>query len=536
MRNILLSFLIPFSLLLSSCTSSTNKELSTIEPRLREKPDSLLDVLANMDKSRLGNRELAYYALLTTAELDINHCHLDDSLVSIAHKDYTRHGTTHQRMLNTYYYGRAQQQNKNYPEAILSLYQAAEMAREEGNLLYHGLSLRNISEIFSLEYEDIDAAKEILNAIGIFEDAGLDDYAESARLYYASILQQTQDNEKADSVFRHIIANSKNIGLVDYAYREYAYLKDINTKEDALNVLSLYENGGRWGYPAGHLARMAYAYSFFDKKTSDSLLSVAYSTAKDVIDTARIKHHQYLIAKNGHDYKEALRNYEAVSSIQDSITRLKLQQSLISSLNNVYRREGEVANLQVKNARLTAIIITSTFLFVTILLCGLLLRNRKKQKELIDGISETKKILQEREDDNLRLVKVMMMSKITELEEAARKYEESIGTRDETTEYRALRQKINTLQKDKLLYKEIETALDTYHSGIITKVRCDFPGMTEYTFHLLLLFFAHIPQSTIQLLRCSPSGTIKTAKYRLRCMFKKTNSAYKDQYLSLLDA
>ena len=135
MRNFLLSYLIPFSLLLSACTSSTIKELSTIEPRLREKPDSLLDVLANMDISRLGNRGLAYYALLTTAELDINHCHLDDSLVSIAHKYYTRHGTTHQRMLNTYYYGRAQQQNKNYPEAILSLYQAAEMAREEGNLI-----------------------------------------------------------------------------------------------------------------------------------------------------------------------------------------------------------------------------------------------------------------------------------------------------------------------------------------------------------------------------------------------------------------
>ena len=536
MRTRFFTPLLIFLLCLSSCNNKEMRELSQLEPKLRENPDSILTVLINMSTQDFGEKATAYHALLTTAELDILHYNLNDSLMDIAHSYYSRSGSQHQKMLEAYYYGRFQRQNHNLSEAILALYHAADLAKNEGNYLYSGLSYRNISEIFSSEYEDIDASQEIQKAIDQFERAQLTDYATSAQLDYAMILQQTLDNEKVDSMYMEVISHSSNPGLVSLAYREYAYFLDIGTTEDAEKVLSLYEKSGRKEYPAGHLARMAYAYSFLNKRISDSLMNRAYSVANDVIDTARICHHNYLIAKNQQNYKEALHNFEFVNATQDSITRLKLQQSLTSSLNDIYRREGEIANLRAKNANLMTIIITGLSLLVTTLLFGLLLRNRKKRRELLDSIYETRKILQEREDDNLRLVKTMMLSKIAGLEEAAKKYEDAKDTRDEATAYRELRVNVTALQKDKNLYKEIEVALNTYHSGLISKVREDFPDMTDYTFQLLLLLFAHIPQSTIMLLRGASAGSIKTAKYRFRAMFRDSVSVNKNQYLSLLDA
>lgn len=490
-----------------------------------------------MEPVQGSQRKKSYHALLKTMSLDILHHHfINDSLINCAAKHYGSFGTLHHQMLTHYYKGTVSFHLCRYPDAIVSYEKAIEMAEKENNFLYLGLAYRNICAIYLNNYEFLKAQSSIERAIHYFEIGNYPEHLESARLKYAEALLQAGDIEKADSVFSVVISHSQNYPLVYSAYKELAYIQDIKTKPDAEYVLNLYERGGEYGYSCRDLCRMSYAYSFIDNKTSEAILLEAYRIAENALDTARITHHKYLIEKAHSNYKEALFLYESVTATQDSLIGLQLQQSLISSLNDVYRREGEIARLKTKNTRLAALIIIGITALVILVLCYKLVYSRRKRRELLENISETKRILQEREDDNLRLVKTMMLSKISMIEEAFQKYQEAKNTREEDFAYRELLSKINTLRSNNNLYREIEIALDTYHHGIISKVRQDFPEMTEYLFQLLLLFFAHIPQSTIVLLRKSSESSIKTAKYRLRKLFRESGSPRKNDYLYLLDS
>ena len=490
-----------------------------------------------MEPVQGSQRKKSYHALLKTMSLDILHHHfINDSLINCAAKHYDSFGTLHHQMLTHYYKGTVSFHLCRYPDAIVSYEKAIEMAEKENNFLYLGLAYRNICAIYLNNYEFLKAQSSIERAIHYFEIGNYPEHLESARLKYADALLQAGDIEKADSVFSVVISHSQNYPLVYSAYKELAYIQDIKTKHDAEYVLNLYEIGGEYGYNCRDLCRMGYAYSFIDNKTSEAILLEAYRFAENALDTARITHHKYLIEKAHSNYKEALLLYENVTATQDSLVGLQLQQSLISSLNDVYRRNQEITKLKTNNTRIVALLIIGITSFTILVLCYLLAKSRKKRRELFENISETKRILQEREDDNLRLVKTMMLSKISVIEEAAQKYEETKNTREEEAAYRELLAKINTLRNDGNLYREIETALDTYHHGIISKVRQDYPDLTDYMFQLLLLFFAHIPQSTISLLRKSSESSIKTAKYRLRKLFRESGSPRKNDYLYLLDS
>ena len=521
------------------CFSCNRKEpsLRQLEPVIRSYPDSVLTLLNSMEPVHGWQRHKSYHALLKVMTLDILHYHFtNDSLINSAARYFDSYGSLHHRMLTQYYQGTTAFHLLHYPKAIIHYEACIDLAKKENNLLYLGLAYRNISLIHLNNYEYNVSESNIHKAITYFEAGEYPEHLESARLKLAETLQQAGENEKADSVYRVVLSHSQGFPLVYSAYKKLAHLIDIKTRADAEYVLDLYDKGGVYGYSCGDISNMAYAYSYINQDTSDMLFSEAYHIASNALDTARIQHFRYLIYKNQQNYREALSLYENVVSKQDSIISLQLQQSLISSLNDFYRRENEISRLKTKNTKLIALILVGASILIFLLLIGLLIFSKRKQQELLDSITETKRVLMEREDDNFRLVKTMMMSKISDLEEAIKKYESLIDTRDEALAYKELRQKINALQKDKNLYREIEVALETYHGGIISKARHDFPELTENNYHLMLLLFAHIPQSTISLLRNASAGSIKTAKYRLRKLFRESGSPRKNDYLYLLDS
>jgi tetratricopeptide (TPR) repeat protein len=514
-----------------------NPDFTSLEENLRTAPDSVLCVLSSMDTDHFNRRDAAYHALLITAEMDLNDLMpTNDSLIDLAVSFFSDRKDIHHKTMSYYYKGIVKKNKGQFQDAIVNFEKAVSWAQKENDLLYSGLSYRNMAHIYTENYETYDAEKMILKAISSFEEAHLPEYVESGRLEYAEILQQSNKETQADSVFKILFRNSAEYPLINYAYQSYAYLLDIKNADDAKKVLETFEKGNKYGFSSGAYSRMAYACSFVYPSLVDSLFQESYSHATNASDTARILFHKSLVAENKGDYKDALTLYKGDIHIQDSIIRIQLQQSLISSLNDVYRREGEIARLRTKNTRLITVSISGLSLLIMLLLCGQLAYSRRKRKELLENISETKRILQEREDDNLRLVKTMMLSKISVIEEAAQMYEEAKNTRKEEEAYKELKTRINRLRSDQNLYREIETALDTYHHGIISKVRQDFPDLTDYMFQLMLLFFAHIPQSTISLLRKSSESSIKTAKYRLRKLFRESGSPRKNDYLYLLDS
>ena len=525
-----------FLALFISCDSQY-QTLSHLEPFLRSAPDSVLMILSSMDCSHSSRRAAAYHALLTIAEQDISDLNpSSDSLIDIAFAYYSKRPDTHHKMMAYYYKGIVNYAQSRYPDAIISLEKAANLAQKRNNDLYVGLSYRNIAHIYNENYETTDAKRSILLSIEAFERAQQPEYTESSRLEYAEILQQSEQDAQADSIFKIVIRNSANYPLINYALRSYAYLMEIKDENDAKAVLDTYGKGGEYGYSSGDYSKMAYACSYVQPSSVDSLLYKAKSTIMNDTDLARLLYYRSKISEKNEDYKEALLLRNNEFRIQDSIILLQLQQSLTSSLNQLYKNKEEIASLEAKNSRITALGIAGLSLLLIAILAWRLQRSRRQKEEFLAQISEARLILSDRDHVNIQLIKAIIMSKISDLEDAAKCYEKTIGTKEEAISYRRLRDKVHSLQNDKHLYVEIETALDIYHNGIVKKARQDFPNLTANVFQLMLLFFAHIPQSTIALLRNTTLGSIKTSKSRLRAKFKESTSPNRNLYLSLLDA
>lgn len=525
-----------FSAFICISCSQSEQRLTRLEKRLRDNPDSVFTELKSIPTKHLNKREAAYHALLMTAAMDMNlQTYQNDSLIDIAANYFFKTHDIHKKMMSYYYKGLVKRDLGQFAESILLLEEAAFLAEKDSDPLYQGLSYRSLSEIYSFQFEDIEAENNIKKSISVFEAANLKEYAESARNEFAEILQQQGKDNQADSVFRLVISNAQEYPLVNQAYCSYAYLMDVHDKDDAIKVLDLFKKGGLFGYGSGELAKMAYAYSFFNKQKSDSLIQKAYHSAVDQIDTARVYYHMYLIEKKEGNYEKALTYHTKEIEIQNRVTRMKLQQSLMSSLNDIYRRDNQLQQLKHQSARRNFAFILVIILSGTGILAWRLIVKSRKNRDLSESIAETRRILQEREDGNLRLAKALVLEKIDQVQHAQERYMAAQGSEEEQAAYMDFRKQLGLLKNDRRLYANLATVLDEQHDGIATKVREDFPKMTDNNYELLLLLLAHFPQSTILLLKDATPGSLKTAKSRLRSALRKSDSPRKETYLSMLD-
>ena len=148
--------------MISSCASNSNiiENLDRAAEIMNEQPDSAKIVLDGIKRSELKNRALkARFALLYSQAMD--KCYIDtdnDSLISVALKYYSKHGTDHEKALAYYYHSVVFRNRDDDIEAeVNALLEAKKYTATTEDHFLNGLIYHALARLYSAQGQHEEA-------------------------------------------------------------------------------------------------------------------------------------------------------------------------------------------------------------------------------------------------------------------------------------------------------------------------------------------------------------------------------------------
>ena len=150
MRNLIVILIV---ILISSCASEQSKILKQADSVMESRPDSAMTLLESIDRSRLTQSELPYYALLYTQAQVKTDVPLDsDSLISIAFAKYGDETTDDRGLRANFYTGEVLFNQQRNPEAMRYFLTVYEESKRLGNDYWRAKAAERISDLFFFAY------------------------------------------------------------------------------------------------------------------------------------------------------------------------------------------------------------------------------------------------------------------------------------------------------------------------------------------------------------------------------------------------
>lgn len=166
MRNLIV---ILFVILISSCASEQSKILKQADSVMESRPDSAMTLLESIDRSRLTQSELPYFALLYTQAQVKTDVPLDsDSLISIAFAKYGDATNDDRGLRANFYTGEVLFNRQKNPEAMRYFLTVYEESKRLGNDYWHAKAAERISDLFFFAYNYNEAEKYAQEAADLF--------------------------------------------------------------------------------------------------------------------------------------------------------------------------------------------------------------------------------------------------------------------------------------------------------------------------------------------------------------------------------
>lgn len=147
--------------LLSACGSTeASRVLGEIEDYMYAHPDTRLDDLMDIDSailSRTADRML--YEVLLTQAIDKAHGSLAtrDSVMQVATDWFTGRSDTRHALLANYFLGRVKFEKEDYPESLVAMFKAHDLAKELDDKFWIGMSARGIADVYYNSYNGEEA-------------------------------------------------------------------------------------------------------------------------------------------------------------------------------------------------------------------------------------------------------------------------------------------------------------------------------------------------------------------------------------------
>ena len=521
---------------LGLCGCRATRQMRHLESVIRANPDSVLAGLEEWGPLVRGVRNRSYLALLKSMALDLCYVDVDnDSLINIAGRYYERAGDVHHKMLYQYYRAVVMRNARRSAPAAIAFDQALPFARKENNLLYQGLIHRNLYELYGYCYEDVTAEDHIRRSIDCFEEGGYRDYALFSRLELARVLQHSNQLAKSDSVYTQLLREVDGDSfLYDPLCRSYASF--LMLRDDEAAALELYGRLPIESLTAEDWANCGYAsYVTGNKKDSERCFLEAEKRLRSAEDSALFYYNSYLVRRGDGQFKEALNYHKRTFDIQDSVTTIKLRQSLSNAFVEAYQKEILLRDVKSKLHRQREVILAVLALVV---LFFILLRLRTKNREnrnLVASLSEMERNLRMRSDENFKLVKDILLSRLSSIFILTKEYETALQN-DKKGVYEKIKAALDGFHALPDFYDELEGVLNAYRDNLMKNLREEFPDLKESHYHLLSLFFCGIPYDTVLFISKHHSmESLRTMKYRFRKMFKDTPAPHSEVFLAAMD-
>lgn len=541
MKNGILALVTLTACLMTSCHFS-NKALDRADGLMQEKPDSALVLLQQWqrDNPHPSKRNEARHALLLSMALDKNYIDLQsDSIIDKAVRFYaSREGR--ERMLAYYYQGRIFLNMTSYPAAIVAFEKAETDALLLEDYLYLGLINRNKSVIFTMTCNAPAAISCIKKATTFFERANATRYVNYAKLSLAISLTNNRSYSQSLGILEQIPQERDDINLTNQI--NLCRARDLwATEFPSKEIISFYHKVPIKYYDHldyGHLALIYQALGKVD--SADFWLRKGYERTATDAERATIDYQRARIEQMRGHYKEAYDLMYYVTNFQDSLTRIRLTESVSSSQRDYFKKEMELetekARTNALKLRLLIVISILTIGIIVLIFMSRLRSSNAKLRESLATLHNSSESMEQLRKDNVMLVGSLLSEKLLFLDKLS--YDYCLADSDNLKDaiFEQYKETIHSLKNGHQVFDEIEAILNKYYDGILDKFRAQFPQIRGEKLDMIIIFFTHLPYSTAQLFfQHQNTDSLKQAKNRLRKTILESNAPDKDLFLEMLE-
>lgn len=533
-------FLFLIALLCLGCNS--DHELDLAESLIHTHPDSSLVILKGWKPRHpdLSKSEQARYSLLMSMALDKNYIDVaSDSIILPAVRYYASHPGK-ERMLAYYYQGLVYKNMGSTSASIVALEKSEADAKDMHDYYNLGLIYRNKVGLFT-ESGDIPAAIQCARAsVQNFSLAEADLYEQYARLTLAISLINNKEYDLALSELDSLSHEAHDKHLISRLTLHRAQcLWAKNAPPDS--IIHLYRQIPKSYFDALDYGRLAESFEKMGQKDSaDYWLNVGFALAPNQNYKATLDYRKARLEKSRGNYRAAFELLDRVSAYQDSLTRVRLAESISAAQRDYFKQERNLQTAKANTAttRLYLWIALSIFVFVLIILLFVLQMN-KKEARLRDGLATLHSIestVTKLSSDNALLVGGLVNERLKDLEAFSNKY----CLADSDTEKEAIakqyKKALEAFRNNPALFAEIEELLNRYCDNLMIKFKEQFPAIKGDKLKMATLFFTRLPYKKIELFfKHYTADSLKKAKNRLRGAIQGASVPDKALFLDSLE-
>lgn len=544
--------------MITSCGGNNNitESLDQAAQIMNEKPDSAKLVLDGIRRSELKNRALkARFALLYSQAMD--KCYIDtdnDSLISVALKYYSKHGTDHEKAL-AYYYKSVVHNNANNIEAQIKTLLVAEMYVKKTDdeylqaLIYHTLANR-----YNLQLQYKEALPLYKKSAEIFEK--LDNKTNLLLAYEgcAFCLELTDRGSEAVELRKKALQLAEEIGYIErvipikISIYQHSDSKDPQLLKSIKHDLTKYKNRLNieqyryWGsiYSNEHKIDSAlYFYKEYIQQTKEH----SHASLGVILIISRLAESK--------GYLNTTIEYERLYSDITSKLYVKERKVLIQSLEQKHKTEqAEAAYKRLQQTyRITTIIYILLGVILSICVAWAISRHKQKSaqklaeyQEYIEQADLQRNKLQEKysniqqqieeqnsikDEQRTRLLEVLKnrIESLRQLSELASVY----GVGDDSRFYGKFQEHIQlSKSKNQELMNDIIEIADLLHNGVISNLRDNHPSLTKHELcYCGFIALGFSPESIRVLYNHTNTNSIYTTRGKIRSKLS-LGAAYRD--------
>ena len=530
------------SILFSSCCNlETKKKLDSAESLLQPNPDSCLTIMESIAPNDLKTKEeKARYALLMSAALDKNYIDVaSDSLIKVAVDYYSIRNDQRRRMMAHYYQGLTLNNANDNTAAIIALEKAEKDALYLDDHLYAGLIFRTKGEVYNKTLNDQAAQSCLKEAIAHFKFLDNPDYAAYSELGLVNSYLNSHDFSMAEQQLESVLSyNNDNLNRYYPIDKAIIQIQKYKNPVEAIRLFRVSQNSlfdlHDYSFYALAMERIG------QRDSADKYFSKAYALCHSNVDSVAVDFmYADILHRRGKD-NEAYQLTRNAAFVQDSVTRVLLQQSVSNAQRDYYKTESQLQEEQVARLRERNLLGTATTLLALALLAGLTLfyRKRKEQEiqEQILKINITQSELKQAEQTNAFLLGSLFSEKLNHLDKLSGDYILANSDKERMVALKEFKEEIEAMRTNDDLFLSLEKDLDRYCDGVMTKLQNQVPAIKGENRKLISLFFAGLPYSTVQLVMNRVSiESLKTARSRFRKEIKAANAPDEALFLRLLE-
>lgn len=527
MRQILTFVLI---LCLASCTESRQARtiLHNAEMCMPNAPDSALALVRGISgQSLLTKKFRARHALLLSMAQD--KCYFDvteDSTIVVAYEYYRYHGSKHERLLASYYFGVIRENAKEYINAALAFHEAEPLAEELRDYRQLSLIEQHLSHIYALNYDHIRSLEYAEKAVCSAEQAGESFMADYCRYDVAVQLLSEYRYEDAESVLKQILdANDENTELFSFAAKKMAHVLLYGNNHDIIKAKEYYlrikknETSSLSSHDYGVLALISEKENESGK--ADFYLGLSERLLRTPLDSLMYFNDCRNVYDERKDWEKAHRAKTASARIQDRMTIELLGQSLTHAMENYYKSIWEIEKER-SRSRLLFFFLIGTFMVIVSLTLYFLLR--KKNQRTLEEMANIQDVSSDLVDtliiDKVNLLKQLSESYFSWEDDAIVKRESKMGKLSKDEIITSFRAQLGKLRNDHSIIATLEQSLNLTDNGIMEKARQYLRNETELSFSVLTLLFSGFSIRSISFLLRMSEASLRMRKTRFKQRFQ----------------